>query len=251
MARSSLYFCYFPIACETPILRSTMLLVGLTGGLASGKSTVAQLFQACGAMLIDADKLARIVVEPGKPAWKDIVHTYGTQILNPDQTLNRGALAKIVFRNPKQLRQLNAIVHPRVAREQARLVREIAAQHSNPVIVYDAALLIEAGAHRRMDCMIVVKVNQETQITRVCRHDGFTKAEARRRVRSQMPLVDKCRYADYVIDGTLPLKQLRAVVRHLFETFQELAQVRHHASHRGRLSKKGRLSEQKALHAVI
>jgi len=123
-----------------------MILVGLTGGLATGKSTVARMFQDCGAMLIDADLLARLVVEPDKPAWREIVRVFGKQILRPDRTLDRTALASIVFRNRTRLRQLGAIIHPRVAREQARLTREIAKKHSHAVILYDAPVLIEAGA---------------------------------------------------------------------------------------------------------
>ena len=108
-----------------------MILVGLTGGLATGKSTVARMFQDCGAMLIDADLLARLVVEPDKPAWREIVRAFEKQILRPDRTLDRSALATIVFQNRTKLRQLGAIIHPRVAREQSRLTREVATLHSS------------------------------------------------------------------------------------------------------------------------
>ena len=115
-----------------------MIIAGLTGGLATGKSTVSRFFQDCGAVLIDADMLARLVVEPGKPAWRDIVRTYGKSVLRPDHMLDRPALAKIVFNNPTKLKRLNAIVHPRVAREQARLTREIKGKDPKAVIIYDA-----------------------------------------------------------------------------------------------------------------
>ncbi len=133
-----------------------MILAGLTGGVACGKSSVARLFQDCGAILIDADVLARAVVEPGKPAWKAIAKAFGKKVLLPDKTLNRHVLAKIVFGNKAKLKKLNAIVHPRVAREQARLTREIAAKEPEAVVLYDAPVLIEAGAHKRMDKLIVV-----------------------------------------------------------------------------------------------
>ena len=202
-----------------------MIITGLTGGLATGKSTVSRLFQDCGAVLIDADVLARSVVEPGKPAWRDIVRTYGKDVLRPDRSLNRPALAKIVFRNPAKLKRLNAIVHPRVAREQARLTREIAGKDPHAVILYDAPLLIEAGAHRRMDRIIVVYTDRTTQLARLRKRDHLTRAEALRRIRSQMPLAEKIRLADYVIDGTLAPRQLRHAVARIYEDLRQISRV--------------------------
>ncbi len=200
-----------------------MVLVGLTGGIATGKSTVARLFQECGAAVIDADVLARQAVEPGKPAWRDIVRTFGKGILNPDRTINRRALGAIVFRAPTKLRRLNAIVHPRVARAQARLVREIARKDPDAIIVYDVPLLFEAAAHRRVDKVVVVTADRKTQISRLQQRNHLTRAEALRRIRSQMPLGKKTIRADYVLDGTLPLARLRRKVARIFE------QLRHSA----------------------
>src|SRR5689334_10491119 len=118
-----------------------MILAGLTGGVACGKSSVARLFQDCGAILIDADVLARTVVERGAPALKDIARIFGKKVLKPDGTLNRPALAKIVFASPAKLKKLNAIVHPRVAREQAKMTRSIEAQEPQAVVIYDAPVL--------------------------------------------------------------------------------------------------------------
>ncbi len=205
------------------MLSSGMLLVGLTGGLATGKSTVARLFQECGAYVIDADKLARQVVQPGKPAWKDIVRSFGWQVLRPDRRLDRRALARIVFEHRTKLARLNAIVHPRVAREQARLTREIARKDPRAVVIYDVPLLFEAGAHQRVDTTIVVTADRRTQLARLQARNGFSKAEALRRLRAQLPLAKKVRMADYVLDGTLPLPKLRAAVRALFQTLQALA----------------------------
>ena len=203
-----------------------MLIVGLTGGLASGKTTVAKLFESCGAKVIDADILARQVVRPGKAAWKDIVRSFGKSIQTSKKTLDRTALARTVFRDPVKLKRLTDIIHPRVAREQARVTRQITARNPRAVIVYDAALLIEAGAHRRMDAVIVVKADRTTQIARACRRGGLTRAQAEERIRNQMPLRKKLQYADYIIDGTLPLSQLRKMVRDLFLIFQEQARYR-------------------------
>ena len=193
-----------------------MLLIGLTGGLASGKTTVAKLFQQCGAELIDADQVARAVVQPGRVAWKDLVAAFGKNILDADRTLNREALAARVFRNPKQLKVLNRIVHPRVAREQARLTRLITKECPDAVIMYDAALLIEAKAHERMDRVILVTADQRTQIARACQRDGLSRKDALGRIRGQMPLSQKKRFANDLIDGTLPREQLRRIIRDLY-----------------------------------
>ena len=200
-----------------------MIIAGLTGGLATGKSTVSRFFQDCGAVLIDADVLDRLVVEPGKPAWRDIVRTYGKSLLRPDRTLDRPALAQIVFNNPAKLKRLNAIVHPRVAREQARLTREINGKDPKAVIIYDAPLLIEANAHRRMDRVIVVATGRETQLARLRRRSHLTKTEALRRIKSQMPLAEKVALADYVIDGTLTAAQTRHAVTLDYEELSRLS----------------------------
>jgi dephospho-CoA kinase len=202
------------------MLSSGMLLIGLTGGVATGKSTVAKLLKACGAVIIDADALAREVVQPGKPAWRDIVRLYGEQVLEPDRTLNRPALAHIVFRNPRQLRTLNSIIHPRVAREQSRLTRDLVRTDPHALIVYDVPLLFEAGVDSRVDRIVVVAADRETQITRLQRRNHLTRAEALRRIRSQLPLATKIKQADYVIDGTLSLRQLKRTVEGLYVELQ-------------------------------
>lgn len=202
-----------------------MLLVGLTGGLASGKTTIAQLFQQHGAEIIDADCLTREIVKPKRVAWKDIVQTFGRSILTAQHTLNRTALAKTVFGHPRKLKRLTNILYPRVAREQARLARQIFQKNSEAVIIYDAAMLIESGAYLRMDQVIVVKATRNTQIQRACQRSGLSKAEAIRRIGHQMPLRKKISYADHVLDGELPIRQLRPMVRDLFKTFS--IQARH------------------------
>ncbi len=200
-----------------------MILIGITGGLASGKSTVAGLFQECGAFVIQADQLARTVVAPGKTAWKEIVKTFGPRVLQADRTLDRVALAKLVFHHPRKLSALNRIVHPRVAREQVRQTNAIARQHPHAVIIYDAALLIEAQAHERMDRIIVVTANQAIQVHRARQRDGLTRKEALGRIRGQLPLRTKRRFADYVLNGTLPVIRLRPQVRQLYQEFLQEA----------------------------
>ena len=200
-----------------------MIVVGITGGLASGKTTVAGLFHECGAFVIQADQLARTVVAPGKTAWKEIVKTFGSRVLQADRTLDRTALANLVFHHPRKLSVLNRIVHPRVAREQVRQTNAIARQHPNAVIIYDAALLIEARAHERMDRIIVVTANQPVQIQRARQRDGLTRKEALGRIRGQLPLRTKRRFADYVLNGTSPIARLRPRVRQLYREFLQEA----------------------------
>ena len=214
-----------------------MVLIGITGGLASGKTTVAGLFQECGAFVIQADQLARTVVAPGKAAWKEIVNTFGTRVLQADRTLNRVALAKLVFHHSRKLSALNRIVHPRVAREQVRHTNAIARRHPNAVIIYDAALLIEAQAHERMDRVIVVTATQPVQLQRARQRDGLTKKEALGRIRGQLPLRTKRRFADYILNGTLPVTRLRPQVRQLYQEFlQEAALPRRTRSSKPRHS---------------
>lgn len=200
-----------------------VILVGLTGGVATGKSTVAQMFHQCGASIIDADLLARQVVEPERPAWRDIVKTFGRGILRPDRTIDRAGLAKIVFADYRKLRQLGAIIHPRVAREQAKQVRAIAEHHPDAVVVYDAPVLIEARAHQRMDRLVVVTAQRDTQVARLQRRNGLSRAEALRRIRSQLPLSRKCALADDILDGDQPLADLRRQVARLFRTYSAMA----------------------------
>lgn len=197
------------------ISSDAMILVGLTGGVATGKTTVAAMFRRYGAVIIDADALAREVVKPGKPAWREIVRAFGERVLNPDRTLSRQALGRIVFRNPTKLRRLERIIHPRVAREQARLTRQAVRTNPRAVVVYDVPLLFEAGLDTRVDKIIVVTTDRDRQIARLKQRNGLTRAEALRRIKSQMPLAHKRGRADYVLDGTLPRKTLARAVRRL------------------------------------
>ncbi len=202
-----------------------MVLIGLTGGLGTGKTTIAGLFHDCGAKIIDADQLAREVVQPQKPAWREIKKYFGSIVLHSDKTLNRQALAQIAFQNPSQLKRLQQIIHPRVAREQAKQAKAIAQTFPHAVIIYDAALLIESGGYRRMHAVIVVKADRATQIARVNRRDGLTKTAALHRIQQQMPFRQKLLYADTVIDGTLSRSQLRRIVKSLYRTYQIEAQL--------------------------
>ena len=199
-----------------------MVVVGLTGGIASGKSTVAQMFKRFGAVIIDADQLARDVVRPGKPAWREIVKVFGDEILNRNGSINRHALGAIVFHDRRKLRTLEQMIHPRVAREQQRLVRRIARRTPHAVIVYEVPLLFESGAHKRVDKIIVVAVDRDTQIARLKQRNGMTRTEALRRIKTQLPLPEKVRRADIVLNGTADKALLRKDVRRLIQSFRRL-----------------------------
>lgn len=199
-----------------------MILVGLTGGVATGKSTVAKMFGRCGAVVIDADQLAREVVQPGKPAWRDIVRRFGKSVLNVDRTINRQRLGSIVFQIRKKLRQLERIIHPRVAREQARLTRRAAQNNPHAVVIYDVPLLFEAGIDKRVDKIVVVTADRETQIARLSKRNGLSRSEALRRIRSQMPMNKKCRLADFVLDGTKDKRSLKKDVAKICEDLRSL-----------------------------
>lgn len=199
------------------ISSAAMILVGLTGGVATGKSTVAKMFRRCGAVVIDADQLAREVVQPDKPAWRDIVRAFGTRVLNPDRTINRPALGSLVFHLPRKRRQLERIIHPRVAREQRRLTRQAARFDPSAVVIYDVPLLFEVGIDKRVDTIVVVTADRETQITRLSKRNGLSRSEALRRIRSQLPMNKKCRLADFVLDGTKDTRRLKKDVAKICE----------------------------------
>lgn len=214
------------------MLTLLMVVVGVTGGPASGKSTVARLFKACGADVIDADRLARRAVAPGTPGWRDVVAAFGRGILNPDRTIARARLGRIVFRDRRKRRRLEAIIHPRVHAAFTRRLAQISTTRPRAVVIYDVPLLIETGLHKApkaqkaVDRVVVVTADREAQLRRLTSRDGLSRSEALRRLRAQLPLAAKRRHADHVLDGTFPLPRLRAHVERLYRVF---AQATHSA----------------------
>lgn len=178
------------------------LLVGLTGGIGTGKSTVSAMFQALGCVLIDADVLAREVVEPGQSALAEIVTEFGRGVLRADGSLDRKALGEIVFADALERQRLEAITHPPIRERLARRLAELAEQRFRGLVVFDAAVMIESGNHRNMDRLVVVVADEATQLARLQARDGTGRDEALRRIRSQMPLSEKAKLADYVIDNS-------------------------------------------------
>lgn len=199
-----------------------MLRVGLTGGLASGKSTVAAMFRTLGAYHLDADRIAHELIAPGGRAFDAVLSRFGAGILSPGGTIDRKALAEIVFADPAAVADLNGIVHPLVREEIARRIAEHAGGPAPaPVALVDAALLVESGLHRDLDALVVVACRPETQIARAVARGGMTEPQARARLAAQAPLDAKVAAADYVVDndGTLEdtQRQVRAVWKALIE----------------------------------
>jgi dephospho-CoA kinase len=189
------------------------LLVGLTGGIATGKSTVSEMLRELGAEIIDADRLAREVVEPGQPAFKQIVAEFGAGIVGADGALDRKKLGAIVFADPERRKRLEALTHPAIrARFQARL-DELAAQGFEGLVFFDAPVMIESGNYKHMDRMVVVVTDEATQMARLRARDGTDDAEGRRKIASQMPLAEKAKLADHVIDNSGDREATAAQVR--------------------------------------
>ncbi len=200
-----------------------MLLVGLTGGIGSGKSQVAQMFKRLGAYLIDADQLAHEAVQPDRPVLKRIVEAFGPEILNPDGTLERATLGRQVFDDAEKRELLNSIVHPYVFREEERRRKEIAQKDPKAIVLFDAALLIETGSDQLMDKVILVTIDRRKQIGRIMKRDGLSREEAVRRIEAQMPQSKKKSRADYMIDGGQPLDAVEAQVGQIYKELVALA----------------------------
>ena len=172
--------------------------IGLTGGIASGKSTVAARFRALGVPIVDADQLAREVVEPGSDGLAEILHTFGPDVLDGQGALDRKKLGAIVFDDPEARKKLERITHPRIAALSMQRMAQLATSGA-PYGLYEAALLVENGAHRAMNGLIVVACKPETQLARVMARDGLDADAAKARLAAQMPLAEKLAAATWVI----------------------------------------------------
>ena len=191
-------------------------IIGLTGGIATGKSRVARIMEALGGVIVDADQLAREAVWPGEPAYLSIVAEFGEGIVNPDRTINRQALGKIVFADPAARRRLERITHPAIAllaEQRLDALRKAGTQ----VVVYMAPLLIEAGVTSRVDEIWVVYADWETQVARLILRDGISRDEALQRLAAQMPMEEKRTYGRIVIDNSGTPEETERQVRDVWE----------------------------------
>jgi dephospho-CoA kinase len=200
-----------------------MLLVGLTGGVATGKSTVSRILEGEGAALIDADQIARELVRPGTPAFLELVQAFGKNILREDGAMDRKKLAARIFSDPQQRKILNRILHPRIDEEIRRRIEEIVKRDPGAIIIIDAALLIEAGNHEKMDKVIVVTSKAEQQIQRLKDRDGLAPEEARKIFASQMPQEEKVTLADYVLRNEGSLEETEKRTREVFRELKKIA----------------------------
>lgn len=188
-----------------------MPVVGLTGNIGSGKSTVARILNELGALVIDTDQVARDVVAPGTPALQKITAAFGRQVLNPDGTLNRGRVAQIVFTDPRARERLNGIVHPDIETVILQAIADYRKNGTAPLLVIEAPLMIEAGLHLMMDELWLVTVDPVTQLARVTARDG-SEEEALRRMNAQMPQEEKIPLAHRIIDNSDTLDATRLQV---------------------------------------
>jgi dephospho-CoA kinase len=182
-----------------------VLRVGLTGGIACGKTRVRRALAAAGLPTLDLDAVAHDVILPGRPAHAAVAAAFGAEVLAPDGSVDRARLGALVFADPEKRRSLNAIVHPRVREEEARWAAGLAGGAGPPVV--DAALLVEAGVHLRFDRLVVVRCAPEQQLARLRARDGLEEAAARARIAAQMPLDDKARFAHAVVDTSGALEE--------------------------------------------
>lgn len=202
-----------------------MLKVGLTGSIAVGKSYVVSVLAELGCVTFDADKVAHSVMEPGRPAYEDIVREFGDRVLANDSSIDRGKLGQIVFANEARRIRLNEIVHPRVIEEQNRLLQEAEAKNPDGIAVIDAALMIESGGYKRFEKLIVVYCDRETQIERLMRRNQITRQDAEARIAAQMSSNEKRKYADYEIDTTGGFDQTRQRVVEIHRELHRLSKT--------------------------
>lgn len=196
---------------------------GLTGGIASGKSTVAQAFRELGAHIVDADEVGHEMLLPASPAFPELVTAFGRGILDPAGRIDRKKLGPMVFADPAKLQQLNRIVHPRIIERTIQLATVHIAKNPGAVVIVDAALIFETGIPGRFVKTIVAWCRPEQQIERLMAKTGLNREEAEQRISSQMPAEEKRRRADYVIDCSGSLEETRRQVAALYPVLQQLA----------------------------
>jgi dephospho-CoA kinase len=198
-----------------------MLIVGLTGGIATGKSTVCDMLRAEGAYIVDTDRISRQVVEPGTPGWRGVVDYFGKEILTGEGTLDRKRLGEIVFASSTERRALEAILHPRIFDEKKRQIAAIRNNDPRAVVIVDIPLLIELGGRDTVDRVVLVYVSPEVQFDRLAKRDGARTQDALDRIASQIPINEKVQYADYIVNNEGPLEETKQEVKELFIKLKE------------------------------
>ena len=197
-----------------------MFKVGLTGSIAVGKSFVLDVLRELGARTIDADAIAREVVERGTPGLDAVVNEFGKEILKPDGSLDRSRLGQIVFADEVRRQKLNSILHPFIIKRQDEIVRQWEQETPDAIAVIDAALMIESGGYKRFDKLIVVHCRPEIQLQRLMKREGLSQPEAERRIESQMPQAEKIKYADFLIETSGEFETTRTQVESVWQQLQ-------------------------------
>lgn len=200
-----------------------MKVIGLTGGIGTGKTLVARMFRKLGAVVIEADKIAREVVEPGSPALEEIARTFGRDVLKADGTLDRGRLATMVFTDESARLRLNAITHPRIRQRITEEVARLRAADPDAVVIIDVPLLLDTAGRDvfQLDGVIVVAADQEAQINRLITRDGLSRHEALQRLSSQRPVAEKANEADWVINNSGTETETRRQVELLWQKLRQ------------------------------
>jgi dephospho-CoA kinase len=201
--------------------KDNRILLGVTGGIATGKTVVAQMLEQLGAKLIDFDILSRVVVEPGKPAWKEIVSYFGEQVLKKDQTLDRKKISEMVFRDGEKRKKLEDMTHPRIIEEFFRLVKEYTTKDPNAIIEAVVPLLFEINLQYLFHKILVVYIPEEIQIERLKKRDQISLEMAQNILKSQMPIEEKRRYGDFVVDNSGTLEEIRRQVEEVWEKLKK------------------------------
>ena len=216
----------------------SILTVALTGGIATGKSVVAKILAEGGCYVQSADRVAHDLIKPGRPAWKQIVSHFGTHILNPDETVNRPLLGKIIFSSEAARLFLNRLLHPLVQRRRSQVVRRLEREGTHKIFVSEAALTVESGFAPSFDRIVVVYCPRRIQVDRLMKRDSISRREAWTRIRSQMPVEEKIKFADYLIDTSGRLAETVDQVRRLHRSL--LADFRNKQAHEKRRRASGR-----------
>jgi dephospho-CoA kinase len=194
------------------------VVIGVTGGVGTGKSTVAAMFNRLGATVLDADAMAHALMEPKRPAWRRIVQAFGRKVVNPDETINRTHLAALVFQDARQRARLERILHPQVMGAITRELRRLKRGRGVPVVVLDIPLLVEVGAQKLVDVLVVVTASPSACEERLARRAGWTREEIARRIKAQWDLSAKVALADHVVDNSGGVKATRTQVKRIWRT---------------------------------
>jgi dephospho-CoA kinase len=208
-----------------------LLVAGLTGGIASGKSTVSRMFRGAGAEIIDADEIAREVVKKGKPAWRKIKTHFGEEILLPDGEINRDLLGKIIFHDHSQKKKLNRIVHPFVFQKIEENIVNAESSNPNTIVILDVPLLIETGLYHSLSEVILVYVPLNLQLERLIARDHISQIDATARIRSQMPIDEKKQFASFVIDNSKSFEKTKEKVLDVFQILLEKERAKKKPDH--------------------